>query len=68
MIHFSLILQNTNVIGLTFRAILGKTATPKIKSWADIVKKPAVAEKQAPVAVKTSTAVKPPTPRPSTKV
>ena len=52
-----------------FRAIHGKRATPKLKSWADIVKKPAIVEKkksivnQKPVLV-----VKPPTPRPITKV
>lgn len=51
------------------RAIHGKAATPKIKTWADIVKKP-VGEKRSPVQSKpvSNKTVKPPTPRPVVKV
>lgn len=52
-----------------FRAILGKKGTPKLKSWADIVKKPgAVPRRQSPAKPTAAPAVKPPTPRPSVKV
>jgi hypothetical protein len=52
-----------------FRAIHGKRATPKLKSWADVVKKPAsLVEKKSPAKQKPAPAMKPPTPRPVAKV
>ena len=55
------------------RAILGKTATPKLKSWADIVKKPAVVQqgkavKKSPKKPLAVNLVKPSPPRQTPKV
>ena len=54
---------------VVLRAIHGKQATPKLKTWADVVKKgrsvQGVARRKTPEKPKLVTAVKPPTPRPA---
>ena len=54
---------------VVLRAIHGKKATPKIKSWADVVKKGAtvkgIAKRKTPEHPKPVPLVKPPTPRPT---
>lgn len=55
---------------VVLRAIHGKQATPKLKTWADVVKKggavQGVAKRKTPVKPKPVQAVKPPTPKPPT--